>query len=383
MNTLSKSLLPSLDDIVDMDNLLDNKLFYLIYVDGDHNLSLKGPFNHAHGKIPAGKDEGLRNHVRKKGYRCISHLWGVPDKKELSETELGEHKEKYVWKTDNKRKNGSEYHHRIEGITWDVETRLEKRKKLLQIFNKYPGYWWMDNLCIDQSKDEKPINIMGDIYRKCKGCICMLDYEWEGDEKKVVNCGTGSSRYIKKEAMRYLTKIFKCKWFTRVWTFQEWSLSRKVLYTTETSETFLILKRDKLVMLPMVLRDFDDENKSTKWISMLNDLYKPETIISHLITTKRTCFDKRDYYNGISGLLGITLSGYETFDEVEEEFFRLYKKEKGIELTRKPEYREGSFYKSINWGDRRIAGLSKGKFISLDQPGEPKEPRALRRDEYF
>jgi hypothetical protein len=118
-------------------------------------------------------------------------------------------------------------------------------------------------------------------------------------------------------------------------------------------------------------------NNSSSLIWMGIAMIYPIQLPRYLGYVERVC------YNGISGLLGITLSGYETFDEVEEEFFRLYKKEKGIELTRKPEYREGSFYKSINWGDQRIAGLSKGKFISLDQPGEPKEPRALRRDEYF
>jgi hypothetical protein len=335
MDSLLTDLVPSLDDIVvhmaDITKLLDDKLFFLIHVDGNY-LSLKGPFIHTlddDGKTIA-NDVHLREKVQKEGYRCISHIWGVPDKpKKADKRKI--HDDKYVWKTDNQDKKGSKYHHRIKNITWKVETRKEKRDKLLQIFNHYEGYFWMDNLCIDQSKDEKPINIMGDIYNKCKECICMLDYKWGTDEKKVADCNMDSPQILKERALLYLTTIFNCEWFTRVWTVQKWCLSRNVLYTKETSDELLLLPKDKLCSLPITVHGYDnDENQTkTKWmISMINDLSKPENLITHLITTKRMCKDPRDYYYGISGLLGITLHYHKTFDGVEKEFFARYERKK-------------------------------------------------------
>jgi hypothetical protein len=33
----------------------------------------------------------------------------------------------------------------------------------------------MDVFCTDQESSNKPLSIMGDVYRDCTECICMLD----------------------------------------------------------------------------------------------------------------------------------------------------------------------------------------------------------------
>src|SRR5690349_3785723 len=93
-----------------MDILFSNRLFYLIHVDVNDKTSLVKPFGNAE----------MQKDIQEKGYRCISHMWGTGDKTV-----------DYVWKD-----------HGIVGITWDVETRKEKRERLLQIFRYHKGYFW-------------------------------------------------------------------------------------------------------------------------------------------------------------------------------------------------------------------------------------------------
>jgi hypothetical protein len=89
-----------------MDKLLDHPSFRLIYVDDD-GMSLITPSDH-------------REAILKKGYRCISHLWGNTTR----------------WEN-----------HPIKDVSWGVDVREEKRDKLLQIFNHYKGYFWMNVFC--------------------------------------------------------------------------------------------------------------------------------------------------------------------------------------------------------------------------------------------
>jgi hypothetical protein len=78
-----------------------------------------------------------REAILKKGYRCISHLWGNATR----------------WED-----------HPIKDVSWGVDVRKNKRDKLLQILNHFKGYWWMDVFCTDQDSNNKPLSIMGDVY---------------------------------------------------------------------------------------------------------------------------------------------------------------------------------------------------------------------------
>lgn len=120
-----------------MNNLLDHPGFRLIYVDEFGNMFLITPLYHKKG-------------ILEKGYRCISHLWGNATR----------------WTN-----------HRIKKVSWGVDVREEKRAKLLEIFDHFKGYWWMDVFCTDQESNNKPLHIMGDVYKNCTECICLLDIE--------------------------------------------------------------------------------------------------------------------------------------------------------------------------------------------------------------
>ena len=94
-----------------MDNLFNHPLFFLIYVDDDDNMSLVKPF----------RNKELQKDIQEKGYRCISHVWGTVDKTK-----------DYNWRD-----------HGIAEITWDVETRIEKRERLMQIFFIEDIFGWI------------------------------------------------------------------------------------------------------------------------------------------------------------------------------------------------------------------------------------------------
>jgi hypothetical protein len=83
-------------------DLFSHPLLFLIYVDPNDKMSLVKPFENAE----------MQKDIQEKGYRCILHVWGTGDKTI-----------DYVWKD-----------HGIAGIAWDVETRKEKRERLMQIF---------------------------------------------------------------------------------------------------------------------------------------------------------------------------------------------------------------------------------------------------------
>src|SRR5689334_10701235 len=117
-----------------MDKLFDHPNFKLIFMDDDGNMSLEGPFNYEIHLSPEelSKREESRKYILDKGYRCISHVWGTADKTK-----------DYAWKD-----------HGVDGVTWKVEVREEKRERVMQIFNYHKGYFWLDVLCTNQEKDE-------------------------------------------------------------------------------------------------------------------------------------------------------------------------------------------------------------------------------------
>jgi hypothetical protein len=116
-----------------MDDLLSHWGFRLILIDDDGHMSLIAPSEY-------------KENIIENGYRCISHLWGNATR----------------WEN-----------HGVKNVSW-VWMLEEKREKLL-ILSHFKGYWWMDVFCTDQEDVNKPLSIMGDVYRYCKECICMLD----------------------------------------------------------------------------------------------------------------------------------------------------------------------------------------------------------------
>ncbi|KAJ3401803.1 hypothetical protein HDU80_005687 [Chytriomyces hyalinus] len=138
-------------DRMEILSLCESGAFWLVeYNDKTDKLSLVQPEgNHT-----------LKNKILATGYRCISHYWGsgmVP------------------W--DN---------HTVDGITWEVPMRIEKRSRILSVLKERPGFVWIDVFCIRQNNAAVPsnltasqtvpqISIMGKVYRYCDECIALLD----------------------------------------------------------------------------------------------------------------------------------------------------------------------------------------------------------------
>lgn len=121
-------------------------------------------------KIPLEDDR--KEDVLKRGYRCISHYWGfVPP----------------LWDD-----------HPVEGVDWGVKIRREKRKRIIQIFKYHKGYFWMDVFCTNREDVNKPLDIMGNIYKNCMECICLLDTICDVPEFERRICGKMFAKDVKE-----------------------------------------------------------------------------------------------------------------------------------------------------------------------------------------
>jgi hypothetical protein len=280
MNTIS-DLKPCLDEIKTLDNLFNHPGFRLIYVDDDGSMSLITPLEH-------------KEDILEKGYRCISHLWGNTTR----------------WNN-----------HPIKNVMWGVDMREDKREKLLQIFMHFKGYWWMDVFCTDQESSNKPLSIMGDVYKRCKECICMLDIKIHKFFKQDPETWVNNGKIVFKHALSFA----KCKWNKRVWTIQEWFLPPKVYYTEETFEKdfHMINPQDINQVLSWegnVARTIINLRLSISAIVLFERHLDSFTRVVRLVKSGRECTKPQDYYYGIAGICGISLTDGLSFREVEEEF---------------------------------------------------------------
>jgi hypothetical protein len=333
-----------------MDKLFSHPFFKLIFIDDDGKMSLEGPFDCG---IWLPQEELLRREesikkIQKIGYRCISHVWGTADKTK-----------DYTWKD-----------HGVIGVTWKVEVREEKRERIMQIFNRHKGYFWMDVLCTDQDTDDKPLDVMGNIYEKCEECICMLDiicnidgsksekdvlldisedlrnFMEHGKELSDEKYGKLPRRYNsldlagsfpKGSYELYLGSLMQAEWFERVWTWQEAVLPPKLLFCSERANgyeydpydrDFLAKifpykdmgydKDDKLIAAPSG-RVFPRPLSSIKTITNLKtqrgNLWENIVLAAD---SNRKCTNKEDFVYGIIGILDIAIKNGKELDEAME-----------------------------------------------------------------
>lgn len=293
------------------------------------------------------------------GYRCISHVWGTANKIK-----------DYVWKDHDWEDDKGVKHegHKVAGITWKVEVREEKRKRIMQIFNHHKGYFWMDVLCTDQDDDEnKPLDVMGNIYEKCTECICLLDTicnidgftsekdvlvdisndlrdfmerrkelpdEKYGKPPRRYNSLDLAGNFSKGSYELYLGSLMQAEWFERVWTWQEAVLPRRLLFCSERvggceydpydhdflRELFPYKDMgydgdDKLTTAPSG-RIFPRPLSSIKTITNIKkqgrDIW--ENIVS-AADSNRKCTNEEDFVYGIIGILDITIPNGRKLDE--------------------------------------------------------------------
>ena len=317
-----------------MDQLLAHPGFRLIHVDQNGFMSLVTPLI-----------DGCKEDILENGYRCISHYWGPKPPK---------------WED-----------HPVTGVEWGVHVREEKRTRLLQIFSHHKGYFWMDVFCTNQDDDNKPLDVMGDIYRDCIECVCMLDImcdvdgfisekellrDMARDMKKYSSCHPGIMRMMLLQLERgsslinyatsmekheiYLSGIATAKWFKRVWTWQEAILPPKLLFCSERAGTYVydpfdhefLRKLFPYKLLGKIIEDVGNTrmcDEWTRWGITIDNGSQTESseILSYLLPlmrlrvkefdiwdniriaadSERKCTNKKDFVYGITGVLNLSV----------------------------------------------------------------------------
>lgn len=285
-----------------MDNLFSHPGFRLIFID-DNGMSLITPLEH--------KEDVLKN-----GYRCISHYWGPNPPS---------------WKS-----------HPVKGVKWSVHVRKEKRERVLQVFNHHKGYFWMDVFCTNQDDDNKPLDVMGDIYKECKECIAMLDIicdipgsisdasVWKAIAENMQDI-IGKYDELAEKYLKYLASIEHCNWINRVWTWQETALPPKMLFCNEQAVTQVYDPFDAKFlnelfshMFVKSIMEFDGDDHIyiyrtllPRYLLVINPLRTIMTIcersfdiwdnVTLAFDSPRKCTKKEDYIYGIIGILNISV----------------------------------------------------------------------------
>lgn len=319
-----------------MDKLFNHPGFRLIYVDDNGSMSLEGPF----------QDEESRKKVQE--YRCISHVWGTGDGKD------------HVWKD-----------HGV-GVDWKVEVRQEKRERVLQVFNHHKGYFWMDVFCTNQD-DNKPLDVMGDIYKNCVECVCLLDSvcdmnEFTCEKDVLADMSENVKRCIKREhdtskrdklvaynglilqqrQISYLDTMRNGNWHKRVWTLQESVLPQKLLFCSEQAKPHIyspfdheflrkIFSHETLELAAIDRYDSDAHDRIEKMginACFGTDIYRVLICISYMMRlgrkyhniwdsisavsiSERTCTNKEDLVYGVLGILNVSIpNGLELDDAI-------------------------------------------------------------------
>ncbi|CDH59390.1 predicted protein [Lichtheimia corymbifera JMRC:FSU:9682] len=157
---------------------------------------------------------------------ALSHLWGTSKANQHLWEEIGD-------SVDDENGDPAE----------PVSMRPEKRNTMLTLLNDHPNsYWWIDVLC---ARSDTPLGIMGDIYACCYLCYAMVDCEPEllsriksmGRRMRSGSIDARLSIWTKdfhKEARRLVIDTFcQCRWWKRVWTWQETVLPVEVLFIPE------------------------------------------------------------------------------------------------------------------------------------------------------
>ena len=224
-----------------LDALLADDHFLLLYVpkDGANKMQIIRPSRNSYhrGRIIKRMNEakGVPS-----AYYALSHLWGL--------------KKRHLWRhLNNNRYRWQDIGNYVDdekGRPVDpVSMRPEKRDTLLALLKDHPDtYWWIDVLC---ARTDTPLDIMGDIYSYCLECGVMIDCKprliqqlnkmlpaitdlpnvhgvpytgKHGRELDTLRAYRELHQARHTRLIRALSKLMKCQWWKRVWTWQEMAL---------------------------------------------------------------------------------------------------------------------------------------------------------------
>lgn len=127
-------------------------------------------------------------------------------------------------------KEGIEYNHTFENAKLGGETCYQEFIKFLKLLRSDGvDYVWYDVLCINQTDEKEKgdeIRHMAAYYRYNKGCYVLAH-----------GMGKGYKLWLQAEdSLKKESKQSIPRWFTRVWTFQEYVLPRSLIFVVEGLE---------------------------------------------------------------------------------------------------------------------------------------------------
>jgi Heterokaryon incompatibility protein (HET) len=111
-------------------------------------------------------------------------------------------------------------------VSQGLGTFLERARHLDWLLT--PGYIWIDQVCIDQSKIEErnnQVSFMGEIYQKATEVLVWLGPAAEGSTQAITAILSLDFREIEKN-QHGLRSLFRRPYWTRLWAVQEILLSR-------------------------------------------------------------------------------------------------------------------------------------------------------------
>lgn len=211
--------------------LLSDPHFLLLYVPNDKGTKMKliRPATDTYhqsriiDKIPD-KEEKEPAEASILPHYALSHIWGISKANLHLWQEIGD----YV--DDEKGQPAA-----------PISMRPEKRETLLKLLEHHPdSYWWIDVLC---ARTDTPLDIMGDIYAQCYKCYALVDCD-AAVIPEIQRIG------YKHEAVRFPSErilsslpsevdvwkaFINCKWWQRVWTWQEMALPKELVFIAETA----------------------------------------------------------------------------------------------------------------------------------------------------
>ncbi|KAI9311795.1 hypothetical protein BX666DRAFT_895962 [Dichotomocladium elegans] len=209
----------------------------------------------------------IYNEVLRDGYYTLSHVWGPEEEWE-------------TWRG-----------HGITGTngkTVEAKVRPKKQNVILRLLLSHPGFWWIDVFC---AQTKTPPSIMGYIYRFCRKCYALVDFRStefsrvEAVSRRLATVGSVdciANAYKKRihgrmssasqtwheslddllggwydgdpDDVKALADFLSCRWFTRVWTLQEYALPRILIFMSESDSEFRRLARGCMIPFTDVLR---------------------------------------------------------------------------------------------------------------------------------
>lgn len=213
---------------------MHNPDFLLLYVpkDEETKLQLVKPVDDSYhrNRIIHRINESQTDQLPTTWY-AISHVWGAV------------HSGAHLWH-DIGRYVNDEYNNPVEIEHHPyLRMRNEKRQPLLNLLRHHPdSYWWIDNFCVRNPSFADPI--ANSVFTCCTQCIALVDCDptvilqihsmkISSISENMPFTATFLDQYEKLNNL--LVTLTGCRWWKRIWKWQEMVLPQEILFMAETT----------------------------------------------------------------------------------------------------------------------------------------------------